>query len=84
MPDTIYDLDKQEGIIQEFVDQQMDGIIWAPSNPDTNHIKDIIQKSDIPLLVIDSNLIDSRGYSTLLFNNYDIGKKTAELLSKKL
>lgn len=83
MPDTIKD-NKQENIIQEFINQQVDAIIWSPSDPHAHHIKNNIQKHNIPLLIIDSNLIDSDGYSTLLFNNYDAGKKTAELLLKKL
>lgn len=85
-PLTDFNVEQQRKILEKFIDDKVDIIVYAPIDPKAleNTLRQI-NKENIPLIVLDTDLELSRiKYKHIGFNNYKGGKITAEYLLTKI
>jgi len=79
------DAKTQDKILQRFIEQKVDGIIFAPGYPKIiSKTIDKINKENIPLVILDTDLETNQEYIYIGFDNYQGGYLTGEYLKKKL
>ena len=79
------DVKTQDKILQRFIEQKVDGIIFAPGYPKIiPKTIEKINKQNIPLLILDTDLETDHKYVYIGFDNYQGGYLTGEYLKKKL
>lgn len=85
-PLTDFDIDEQEKILQKFISEQVDGIIFAPVQPKKlSNTINRVNKLKIPLLVIDTDIeFEDYKYTFIGFDNYKGGYLTGNYLKKHL
>lgn len=81
--------EEQVGIIQDYIDQGVDAIVVAPSDPEKiiSVLKKVTQEK-IPLFIIDSMINETLAkeneveYFSIMFDDYDGGFQTGNLFAK--
>jgi len=85
-PLTDFNVEQQQKILEKFIEDKVDVIIYAPIDPKAMQttLKQI-NKNKISLIILDTDLeLPEIKYKYVGFNNYKGGKLTAEYLLQKL